>query len=206
MTGGYDDGYRACGCFWGHEPGSLLTRLVTSLQSVGSLRALDAGCGEGKNAVYLAAQGANVIAADISPWAIINAHALHRDAKANRVAWVVSDVGTLRLPSESFDIVVAYGLLHCQPDVASLIRLVDLLKVSTRAGGHHVVCTFNGRYQDLRAHPGFSPTLLAHADILSLYSDWQIVEESDRDLVETHPHNNIEHTHSMTRLIARRPQ
>ena len=31
-----------------------------------------------------------------------------------------------------------------------------------------------------------------------------MLEVSDTDLVETHPHNQVRHTHSMTRLIARK--
>lgn len=203
MNGGYDAGYQACPCFWGTEPGSLLTRLVTTFGEAPTFRALDAGCGEGKNAVYLANRGASVVAVDLSPWAIMNARALHAEVRG--IKWVVGDIASLRLRAQEYDVVVAYGLLHCLPDPYAVRKLVSHLMQATRPGGYQVVCAFNARFQDLRAHPGFSPTLLPHADILSLYDGWDVVEESDRDLVETHPHNNIEHTHSMTRLIVRRP-
>jgi len=203
MNGGYDAGYQACPCFWGDEPGSLLTRLVSRVADVASLRAFDAGCGEGKNAFYLASRGASVVAVDLSPWAIMNGRARHGDVPG--IKWIVGDVGALRLPVGEYHVVVAYGLLHCLPDPAAVRDLVDRLMQATRPGGYQIVCAFNARFQDLRAHLDFSPTLLSHADILSLYDGWDVVEASDRDLVETHPHNNIQHTHSMTRLIARKP-
>jgi len=51
---------------------------------------------------------------------------------------------------------------------------------------------------------GFHPCLMRHSFFVDLYDDWEILHESDSDLHEQHPHNNIAHTHSMTRLISRR--
>jgi hypothetical protein len=56
----------------------------------------------------------------------------------------------------------------------------------------------------LSAHPGFSPCLLSHADYTTAFSGWEILADSDSDLTERHPHNNIEHTHALTRLLARK--
>ena len=58
IDGGYDSGYRACPCFWGSDPGSLVSRLATIVPSFTGLQVLDAGCGEGKNAIFLAGKGA----------------------------------------------------------------------------------------------------------------------------------------------------
>jgi hypothetical protein len=67
------------------------------------------------------------------------------------------------------------------------------------------MCAFNSRSQDLRAHPGFRPTLLDHASYERAFCGWNLIESSDRDLVERHPHNDIEHSHSLTRILAQRP-
>ncbi len=48
MSGGYDDGYRECPCFWGDEPGSLVRVLCDHIGPVRGFAVLDAGCGEGK--------------------------------------------------------------------------------------------------------------------------------------------------------------
>ena len=53
MSGGYDEGYIASDCFWGEEPGSLIRQLGEVLTDFAGLSVLDAGCGEGKNAVHL---------------------------------------------------------------------------------------------------------------------------------------------------------
>ena len=201
--GGYDDGYDACPCFWGAEPSSLVRQLVEASENVARWRVLDAGCGEGKNAVYLARAGAHVRGVDVSASAIRNARGAWPDDKS--VNWEIGDIRSIEYPAAAYDLVIAYGLLHCLPDEVSIRRVVGILQTASRPGGYNVICTFNNRAQDLRAHPGFRPTLLPHQCFVDYYGSWDILHESDTDLYETHPHNQIPHTHSMTRLIVRKP-
>lgn len=201
--GGYDAGYQACPCFWGTEPGSLVSALVEMVGSVHGLRVLDAGCGEGKNAQFLARLGAEVVGYDISTDALANSA---RFDLIRNVKLLQGDVRQLAFSPDTLDVVLMYGLLHCFRSAAEVSETVGRLKKATRAGGAHVVCTFNSRQQDLTAHPGFTPLLLPHLFFVDLYKDWTIVLVSDTDLAESHPHNNIPHVHSMTRLIARRVQ
>ena len=201
-SGGYDEGYKSCGCFWGTEPGSFLKLLMRYETSFIGRRVLDAGCGEGKNAVFLARLGADVDAIDVSAVAIKNA----RRAWTERpdVHWFVTDIRRLELP-DNYDVVVAYGLLHCLSDRAEVLAVVSAIQAATVPGGYNVVCAFNSRRQELQeAHPGFNPCLLGHDEYLSLYASWGVLAQSDSDLTERHPHNKIEHTHSMTRILAKK--
>ncbi len=202
MSGGYDDGYRACPCFWGTEPGSLVKWLASVCHSFEGFRILDAGCGEGKNSAYFANASAHVRAIDISEAAIANARQAWPEL--HNVSWEVADITTVELADNWYDIVVAYGLLHCLPDRESIKTVVRRFQGATRVGGYNIVCAFNSRFQDLSAHPGFRPCLANHGFYTDLYSHWQILTCSDSDLVESHPHNELIHTHSLTRLVARR--
>jgi SAM-dependent methyltransferase len=202
MNGGYEDGYRSCACFWGAEPGRLVKQVAKLLGDVQGLDVLDAGCGEGKNAGFLAERGARVRAFDISATAIEHARMFLGDP-AN-VSWEVADVRKCELPQSNYDIVIAYGLLHCLASQAEVTVVLERLKLATKAGGLNVICSFNQRRQELSAHPGFIPVLLEHARYITFYSDWRLLYQSDEDLTEVHPNNGIRHTHSMTRLIAKR--
>ena len=203
-SGGYDDGYLGASCFWGTEPGSLVRRLPELVGSLEGLRVLDAGCGEGKNAAFLAALGAEVHAFDVSLIAVERARTAWPQSDA--VRWEVADVRSRPLPDQVFDVVIAYGLLHCLANASEVVGVIERLQRATRAGGLHLLCAFNERKQDLRAHPGFHPVLLRHEAFLECYAHWTVLEQSDTDLVESHPHNAIEHSHSMTRMIARSPK
>jgi 2-polyprenyl-3-methyl-5-hydroxy-6-metoxy-1,4-benzoquinol methylase len=202
MRGGYDEGYKACTCFWGRQPGRLVIRLYEHIHTFAGLRVLDVGCGEGKNAAFLAGHGAEVSAIDVSAAAIRNAKMAWPEL--DRVAWEVADISALKLTSDSYDVVVLYGILHCLDSADEVRAIIERLGQATRAGGYHVVCAFNDRRQELHAHPGFSPTLLKHEAYLDLYRGWHHLFATDTDLYETHPHNNIPHTHSMTRIIAQK--
>ncbi len=61
-NGGYEPGYQSCDCFWGSELASLVKTLALELGDFKGLKVLDAGCGEGKNAAFLAERGASVTA------------------------------------------------------------------------------------------------------------------------------------------------
>jgi tellurite methyltransferase len=200
-NGGYEVGYAACPCFWGVEPGSYVRKLVKLISRVTDLRALDAGCGEGKNAAFLAELGCDVTAVDISELAIVNAKKLH---SLSKVRWLTEDLMVSSFPLDSFDIVIAYGVFHCLSSPREIEDLHFALAGMTKKGGYHVICSFNDRDQDLSAHPGFEPCLMPHEFYLRLYQNWTIESESDQTLFESHPHNLIPHHHSLSRLLARK--
>ncbi len=203
LLGGYEGAYRACPCVWGTEPGSVLLSLHAR-RPIRALRALDLGCGEGKNAAWLAALGCSVDAIDLSATAIAHAKELYPSAS---VRWRVGDVRDLSwVVPQSYDLVVAYGLLHCMPDEPTAHNLLAAIRAATSTGGAAVVVAFNDGPHDLSAHPGFRPLLLPHATYIDAFSGWDIELATDTLLHETHPHNGIPHYHSMTRIAARKPE
>ena len=168
------------------------------------MRILDAGCGEGKNAVYLAGFSALVRAIDVSSLAIRNARAAWGDPQ--NITWEVVDIRAVSLQPQAYDVIVAYGLFHCLPSVADVRSTARRLQEATAPGGYNVICAFNNRQQDLsRAHPTLRPTLLTHDDYQRLYSGWAEIVASDSDLHESHPDRNVPHVHSLTRLLVQKP-
>jgi tellurite methyltransferase len=202
-VGGYDEGYQAVPCFWGTKPGSLVATYLAQHPAGRGARVLDLGCGEGKNAAAFTRAGYVVDAIDCSPIALANGKRAFPDLA---IKWREGDARQVELGSDQYRVVVAYGLFHCLRGVDEIAILIGRSKRATAVGGFHIVCTFNDRSQDLTAHAGLDPTLTPHDWYLDQYCDWTILSSSDLDLYETHPHNNIAHRHSMTRLIARRPQ
>jgi tellurite methyltransferase len=204
MTGGYDDGYIKCPCFWGRQPGRLVRELVSVVGSFDGRHILDAGCGEGKNAVYLAQLGATVRAIDVSPHALSNAQQAWSNVEKH-CSFELSDIQTVELPNSFYDVIVAYGLLHCLADETAIANTIRRFQKCTKSGGYNIIVTFNGRRQDLRAHPELRPCFLKHEIYIDMYRGWTMLSASDEDLEETHPNNNITHVHSMTRLLLKKP-
>ena len=201
--GGYDEIYSKSACVWGETPGSLLVDFVLTHRDIRGAKVLDVGCGEGKNAIHLSRLLAQVDAFDVSEIALRNAANAWPDS--NLVNWVCSGVDAWPWKESQYDLVIAYGLLHCLSSREHVRRIVGNMQAATVAGGTNVLCAFNDRSQDLRPHPGLNPVLLSHAEYRELYSTWVIDTCTDTDLWETHPHSPIRHCHSLTRIIARKP-
>jgi tellurite methyltransferase len=174
---------------------------IESHPRLDGIRVLDLGCGEGKNAAAFARSGAKVVAVDCSARALENGRRTFPDQE---IEWHQSDARSYLAGSESFDAVVLYGLLHCLSSSEDVASLVQLALQKTRIGGHHFVVAFNDGPHDLSAHPNFSPTLLPHAFYLQQYAQHKILFQSDSIIHETHPHNQIPHFHSLTRVLARK--
>lgn len=199
MDGGYDDGYAAVPCLWGEQPGSLL-EWAKENRVISGGRCLDLGCGEGKNALWLAKLGYEVLAIDLSKLAIDRAVDRFSD---DNVEYRVENVTELswKRPAE-FDLVVMYGLMHCFSSEKEAQSVLAAALESLKLGGIIVIAAFNDRTQDLSAHPGFSPLLMNHEWYCRALSGLEILKCTDETLVETHPHNGIEHHHSLTRIVA----
>jgi SAM-dependent methyltransferase len=85
--------------------------------------ALDAGCGEGAEAIWLAAAGWRVTAADISGEVLARAAAsASAGAVAQRVRWVEADLSVWE-PEGQFDLVTTHYAHPAMPQLAFYARL-----------------------------------------------------------------------------------
>jgi tellurite methyltransferase len=203
LDGGCDARYGRHECLWGRAPDGLAHALGARLELPGAT-VLDAGCGEGRNAVYLAARGAVVDAVDVSALAI--AHGRREFGHLPGLTWMRGDVRTLTLRHAPFDGVLACSLLHWLDGQAGVAAALERFRAVTRPGGVNAVMVFNDRVPyEPPAGETHLPTLLPHAWYVDRYSDWDVVEASDEDETGSHAGHLEPHTHAVTRLIAVRP-
>lgn len=83
-------------------------RLVAEAQDLAAGHALDAGCGHGAEAIWLAASGWTVTAVDFSVTALEHARSTaraHGADVADRITWLRGDLGRWTPPSRQFDLV-----------------------------------------------------------------------------------------------------
>jgi SAM-dependent methyltransferase len=86
---------------WSGRPNG---RLVAEVADMSPGRALDVGCGEGADAIWLARRGWTVTAVDISDVAVRRAQEA-ADRAGARVEWVCGDALHTAFPRASFDLV-----------------------------------------------------------------------------------------------------
>ncbi len=105
---------------WDQTPGpQILDRVLDSGATGGGRRALDVGCGNGRDALYLAAKGWEVTAMDRQQRAIQKARERGAEAGAD-VRWIVGDVtelGRLAAPP-GYSLIYDLGCIHGLPDDA----------------------------------------------------------------------------------------
>ena len=204
FDGGYDEGYAVISNFWGNHPASLVIQCADLLQDPGRSRqmsCLDLGCGTGKNSIYLSQRGFYVDAIDASYWAIEEAKSV-----CPNVNWSVGDIRKLKFAFSQYDAVLMTGSLHCLATISDVQQVVRSAQEITVSGGYHVLSAFNSDLQDLSGHAqSFSPILLAHQEYLDMYKGWRIIFCSNVTQSDVHPHNNIVHKHSITRILAQKP-
>lgn len=202
-NGGYEDGYSQCQCFWGENPANHVQQIPSLFDSVCTLKALDVGCGEGKNSNYMARLGIEVDAIDISKIAIDKARLLWPNE--DKITWKVSDVRKICVEPLAYDIVVSTGSLHCLSDEIEITYSLNKIKEATKQGGINIISAFNSGTHDFTGHGSdFTPYLVSHDFFEAVYSDWHIIEISNIIQDDIHPHTNMKHMHSITRLIARK--
>jgi SAM-dependent methyltransferase len=128
----WDERYRSADRVWSGKPNPQLVAEAAG-QSPGL--ALDVGCGEGADAIWLAGAGWMVIGADISGIALERAakHAAETDpAAAARIHWWQADLLTQAPEPGSFDLVSAQ-FMQLPPD--RRVPLFTALAAAVREGG-----------------------------------------------------------------------
>jgi SAM-dependent methyltransferase len=140
----YDALYRSAPALWSGRPNR---QLVVEAGVLPPGAALDAGCGEGGDALWLADRGWRVTAVDFSPIALERGRAqARRRGLDDRIEWLHADLEAWTPPHDRFDLVAAHYLHSHGADRAALFaRLADavapggtLLVVGhlLAAGGH----------------------------------------------------------------------
>ena len=173
----WNERYRSSGQVWSGNPNP---QLVAEVAGRAPGRALDVGCGEGADAIWLARNGWAVVAADISSVAVERGEQHARDTDpvaAARIEWRQADL--LAQPPEpgSFDLVsVQFMQLPPQPRT----RLFTALAAAVRAGGTLLVVGHHP--SDLAtgvARPPMPERFYSPQEIAALLDDSWLVQVSE---------------------------
>jgi len=87
-------------------------------------RALDLGAGEGRNAIWLGAQGWRVTAVDFSAVALVKARGLAGERGVD-VNWIEADLRRYTPQREAFDLVLVMYMHPLPPERRSLVRMAE---------------------------------------------------------------------------------
>jgi SAM-dependent methyltransferase len=193
----WDARYAGAEQVWSGEPNGALVAEVSDLDPG---TALDVGCGEGADAIWLTGRGWRVTAIDVADIALQRAATAAEQSHAE-VDWIHAGLLDAELPRSGFDLVSAqYPALLQTPNHEAERRLI----AAVAPRGHLLVVHHaDVDIEQARAH-GFDPAdYVAVSDVASLLDDrWQFTLDERRPRV-VHAGAGAGHSHDIV-LHARR--
>ena len=200
----WDARYGATDRVWSGNPNP---RLVEQVAELTPGTALDVGCGEGADAIWLAARGWQMTAIDISPVALERAADQATAAGeqiAARITWQQADVLVWEPTQRQFDLVSAQYLHPPPPERDAVYRR---LAAAVRPGGALLIVGHHPL--DLQAPTGRErfPELLFTADEIAAVLDptaWQILVAAAPPRPATNPEGQPVTVHDAVLLARRR--
>ncbi len=201
----WDERYLGSTRVWSGRPNQRLVEQLGDLQPDGGGTALDVGCGEGADAVWLAGQGWTVTGVDVSGVALDRAaaHASAADV-VGRTSWVQVDLLADPVLPQGFDLVCASYVHVLRTD---LLHVYGRIAASVRPGGtlfvvaHHPDDMATGLRDERFAHL----LMLPEAVVGALDPDGWTVEVAAPQTRE-HGQDGITYTLTDTVVLAHRRQ
>jgi len=194
----FDKDYNKKKFYWGKKPSECV---VIAAEIAKKGRALDLGCGEGRNAVYLAQRGFDVECVDISEAGLKKAQVLARLKKVS-LEVILSDVRSFKF-GKKYDIILSNAALHYL-EMEERRELTERIKWFTKNGGLNVISAFiKGRddSEDKARRTGMR--FFKKNELKNYYSGWEIVEYSEKMKLDTS--HGKHHYHSIATVIAKKP-
>jgi tellurite methyltransferase len=147
---------------YGKEPVPFLRDNVNILPKG---KALDLAMGEGRNGVYLATQGFDVLGLDISPVGLDKAQMLANENGVS-ISTAIADLEEVDLEKDTFDVILC--MYYLQRD------LFQKMKDALKSGGMVVVETYNTDY--LKYSNFNKKYLLEPNELLEIFKDFKIIK------------------------------
>ncbi len=159
--------------FGGGKPLSIVEKIP---EFVFSGNALDIGAGEGRHSLFLARQGLEVTAVDLSEKGI---EKLTKTAEVEnlKIDAAVADIREVKIDKE-YSAVVCSFVLHHLPR-AEALRMIEGMKAHTENGGLNALAVFTQEGDFFKQNPNTDNFYPTSGELESLYEGWNIIEYSE---------------------------
>ncbi|RZQ65974.1 FAD-dependent oxidoreductase [Amycolatopsis suaedae] len=187
---------------WSGNPNIALVRHATDLAPG---RALELGCGEGADTIWLARRGWTVTATDISGVALARAKAAaEREGVADRIDWQHRDLAD-GLPDGTFDLVTAM-FLHAKQEMPRE-RILREAAAAVAPGGSLMVVGHGGLAPwSEEESPEYLPTPEEVLDSLGLpEGEWEVTQSYDYERTAKGPDGEPVVREDNVLMLRRRP-
>lgn len=194
----YEKLYECDGYYWGTEPAGFLDQ-IAALRSPGKeITVLDIGCGEGKDAVYMASKGYSVTAFDITNSGVNKTKRLAMERGVSVIAFV-DDINTFEI-DQQFDIIYSTGTIQYLADDQKRVFFEKINQMTKPHGLHYFNVFVEKPFLALPPDWDREEKMWKTGELFSYYSDWKI-HSIDEIIFEDHS-NGQPHYHCMDMILA----
>lgn len=197
---------RTNGMLYGKEP-SIYLELFLRSEQIPPGPALDIGCGDGRNSLFLARCGFEVTGVDLSEVAIAQ---LREEARrqGRKLTALVADVRTYAYPSDRYRLVVANTILdHLEEQEGN--QLIEAIQQTVMPGGYLFVTGFtidDPAYRDVSPQRSSTAQYVKRyfhpGELRDLFTKVTVIRYHEELFLDTK--HGPPHYHSIARLMARR--
>jgi len=198
----YDQKYAGQEFYWGKKPSAMCDRVMEIIKPGPDFRPklLDLGCGEGRNAVYFAQHGFEVVGLDLSLPGLEKTRRYAEEVGVH-VATIHADIVEYEL-EDTYDVIFSTGTLQYLPPEVRSQRFQNY-KDHTSPNGVNALSVFVEKPFIPRA-PDAEPTAYPYrsGELMGYYWDWEILYSVEEifDCMSS----GVPHKHAVNRVIARR--
>ncbi|MDR0864238.1 MAG: class I SAM-dependent methyltransferase [Candidatus Symbiothrix sp.] len=159
------------------QPEAWVVELAGQGKILGNI--LDAGCGPGRNALWLASAGFNVIGADISSLAIKQAKQKAREQQ-NRAKFICTNMQTFSKYDNYFDTIIDIGCYHSPCAASDRRKYVENLYRMCKSNAVIYMRAFQTMRLDDGTHINGCTEELIRTDFANFY--WEICDMQCREV------------------------
>lgn len=151
------------------------SEVVAACELIEPCNALDMGCSNGRNAIYLSQLGFKVHAIDSNPMAIQALQSIVRDEALKELVAEVYDINQAQLKQSYGFIACTVTLMFLDPNRVQ--QVIENMQVNTLTGGYNlIVCAM-----DTAAYPCPMPFpfTLKEDELKQFYQGWELVKYNE---------------------------
>lgn len=193
----YEKWYEGGGYYWGTEPADFCDELIKLCPPSKGKKVLDIGCGEGKDAVFMASKGYDVYAFDLTENGIRKTKLLAEEKDVDVKAYV-DDINTF-VTDEQFDIIYSSGTIQYLFEENKAAFFEKIGNITKKNGFVFFNVFVEKPFLELPPDWDIEEKMWKSGELFSYFPDWKF-HRIDETIFEDNS-NGIPHYHCMDTII-----
>lgn len=189
---------------WGNQPNELLTQVFAMISD--DVQFLDLGCGQGRDVLFMLANGFKVTGVDKSQEGIrqIKDLAKTKGMPIANLNLICEDIADFNIEENKFDIINAYNSLQFLPKDYALLVL-ESIKSNLKKSGYIIISAFTIDDPSYKKVGNTNHCFFGQGELREIFSDFNIIMYEEKILNDSgHPGSPNPHIHGVVKIIAQK--